>query len=591
MEFEQITTETGRRRVHDHAEPPRAAERVHARRWASELHAAFDRADADDEVRAVIVTGAGRGFCAGADLERRQRDVRLPQARHTRTRFDPARQRRPSSRCGSSTCTKPVIAAINGPAVGIGATMTLPMDVRLAVRDGTHRASCSSVAESCPRRARAGSCRGSSASAARWSGSPPAACSTRRRRSEAAWSAAVHPAGELLDAARALAARDRREHRAGLRRARPPADVEDARRRAPDARPPRRLARDVLPRARSADAVEGDHRRSSRSARPSSRTGSATACRTSCPVGARPTSVEDPSRYRSGSMRSSSSTTTTASPTTSSSTWASSAPTIEVVRNDHATVDELLIRGYDRVIVSPGPCTPNEAGISLEAVRRFPAAASRRSASASATRRSSRRGAARSSSTSRCTARRPTIEHDGKTIFRGLREPLEVGRYHSLVADPALPDVLERSAAGGDVVMAVRHRELPAEGVQFHPESVLTEQGRELLRTSWTGRDDRRARSPHQLDRRARRRATTSALEDTAAVLAEIMAGNASEVQIAGFLIALRTKGETVDELAGLARTMRALAAHGATSRATTCSTPPAPAAAGGRSTSRPPRR
>ena len=74
-----------------------------------------------------------------------------------------------------------------------------------------------------------------------------------------------------------------------------------------------------------------------------------------------------------------------------------------------------------------------------------------------------------------------TIEHDGRTIFRGLRRPLEVGRYHSLVVDPALPECFETSARGGDVVMAVRHRELPAEGVQFHPESVLTEQGRELL--------------------------------------------------------------------------------------------------------------
>ena len=73
------------------------------------------------------------------------------------------------------------------------------------------------------------------------------------------------------------------------------------------------------------------------------------------------------------------------------------------------------------------------------------------------------------------------IEHDGRTIFKGLRDPLEVGRYHSLVADPALPKALERSAFGGEVVMAVRHRELPAEGVQFHPESILTEQGRELL--------------------------------------------------------------------------------------------------------------
>jgi anthranilate synthase/aminodeoxychorismate synthase-like glutamine amidotransferase len=74
-----------------------------------------------------------------------------------------------------------------------------------------------------------------------------------------------------------------------------------------------------------------------------------------------------------------------------------------------------------------------------------------------------------------------TVEHDGRTIFRGLREPLEVGRYHSLIVDPGLPSVFEQSAAGEGIVMAVRHRELPAEGVQFHPESVLTEQGHELL--------------------------------------------------------------------------------------------------------------
>jgi len=73
------------------------------------------------------------------------------------------------------------------------------------------------------------------------------------------------------------------------------------------------------------------------------------------------------------------------------------------------------------------------------------------------------------------------IEHDGLTIFRGLRSPLEVGRYHSLIVDPKLPDMLEHSASGDGIVMAVRHRELPAEGVQFHPESVLTEQGHELL--------------------------------------------------------------------------------------------------------------
>jgi anthranilate synthase/aminodeoxychorismate synthase-like glutamine amidotransferase len=74
-----------------------------------------------------------------------------------------------------------------------------------------------------------------------------------------------------------------------------------------------------------------------------------------------------------------------------------------------------------------------------------------------------------------------TIEHDGETIFRGLSSPLRVGRYHSLVVDPDLPDCLQESARGGGVLMALRHRELPAEGVQFHPESVLTQGGHRML--------------------------------------------------------------------------------------------------------------
>jgi anthranilate/para-aminobenzoate synthase component II len=74
-----------------------------------------------------------------------------------------------------------------------------------------------------------------------------------------------------------------------------------------------------------------------------------------------------------------------------------------------------------------------------------------------------------------------TIEHDGRTIFTGLSCPLTVGRYHSLVVSPELPDCLEESARGGGVLMGLRHRELPAEGVQFHPESVLTQEGKELL--------------------------------------------------------------------------------------------------------------
>ena len=157
-------------------------------------------------------------------------------------------------------------------------------------------------------------------------------------------------------------------------------------------------------------------------------------------------------------------------------------PDIEVVRNDHATVDELLVRGYDRVVVSPGPCTPNEAGISLEAVRRFPAARIPTLGVCLGHQALVQEWGGTVIQHEPVHGKTTLVEHDGRTIFRGLRAPLEVGRYHSLIADSALPDVLECSACADGVVMAVRHRELPAEGVQFHPESVLTEQGRDLLR-------------------------------------------------------------------------------------------------------------
>jgi anthranilate synthase/aminodeoxychorismate synthase-like glutamine amidotransferase len=155
---------------------------------------------------------------------------------------------------------------------------------------------------------------------------------------------------------------------------------------------------------------------------------------------------------------------------------------IEVVRNDAASVDELLEKRPDRVVVSPGPCTPNEAGVSLEVVRRFPEAgiptlgvclghqSLGQAFGATVVRHEPIHG------------KTTAIEHDGRTIFEGVSTPLTVGRYHSLVVDPdTLPDALEVSATGGGVVMGLRHRELPAEGVQFHPESVLTDDGKRIL--------------------------------------------------------------------------------------------------------------
>jgi anthranilate synthase/aminodeoxychorismate synthase-like glutamine amidotransferase len=151
------------------------------------------------------------------------------------------------------------------------------------------------------------------------------------------------------------------------------------------------------------------------------------------------------------------------------------------VRNDRATVDELLEQGAERLVVSPGPCTPNEAGISVDAMRRFPEAGvpalgvclGHQSLAQAFGGKVVRHEPVHGKST--------VVEHDGRTIFTGLESPLTVGRYHSLVVDPDLPDCFERSAEGGGVVMGIRHRELPAEGVQFHPESVLTDAGKQLL--------------------------------------------------------------------------------------------------------------
>jgi anthranilate synthase/aminodeoxychorismate synthase-like glutamine amidotransferase len=153
----------------------------------------------------------------------------------------------------------------------------------------------------------------------------------------------------------------------------------------------------------------------------------------------------------------------------------------EVVRNDAEDADALLARAPTKVIVSPGPCTPAEAGVSVEAIRRFAEAGTPvlgvclgHQALAAAFGGNVVRGEPVHGKTA-------AVEHDGRTIFRGLDSPLEAGRYHSLVVDPGLPDCLERSAWSGDTVMALRHRELSAEGVQFHPESVLTGEGKRML--------------------------------------------------------------------------------------------------------------
>ena len=154
---------------------------------------------------------------------------------------------------------------------------------------------------------------------------------------------------------------------------------------------------------------------------------------------------------------------------------------VDVVRNDRAEVAELLEREPDRLVVSPGPCTPAEAGISVEAIRSFAEAGTPVLGVCLGHQSLVEAFGGRTVQGDPVHGKDAEIEHDGRTIFAGLPTPFVAGRYHSLVADPDLPDELELSASLGEVVMGARHRELPAEGVQFHPESVLTPQGKHIL--------------------------------------------------------------------------------------------------------------
>ena len=155
-----------------------------------------------------------------------------------------------------------------------------------------------------------------------------------------------------------------------------------------------------------------------------------------------------------------------------------------VVRNDALSADEALAQAAERIVVSPGPCTPNEAGISVELIRK---AAGRVPVLGVCLGHQSL-GQAFGGKVVRAPrlmhGKTSEIHHDGRTIFAGLPSPFTATRYHSLIVERAsLPECLEVSAWTEDgLVMGLRHKRFPIEGVQFHPESILTSAGKELLR-------------------------------------------------------------------------------------------------------------
>jgi anthranilate synthase component 2 len=156
----------------------------------------------------------------------------------------------------------------------------------------------------------------------------------------------------------------------------------------------------------------------------------------------------------------------------------------DVVRNDQASIEDLLAREPAGVVISPGPGEPEGAGISIAAAR---ACAERAIPLLGVCLGHQAIGAAFGGRIVRARAimhgKVSFIEHDGRGVFEGIESPIEATRYHSLVIEEAsCPDVLEITARTADgEIMGVRHRELPLEGVQFHPESILTAEGKRLL--------------------------------------------------------------------------------------------------------------
>lgn len=157
--------------------------------------------------------------------------------------------------------------------------------------------------------------------------------------------------------------------------------------------------------------------------------------------------------------------------------------TIEVRRNDRVTLEEIENRlRPERIVISPGPGTPDDAGITLDVIKQFAGKIPLLGVCLGHQAIGQAFGGKVVRAPELMHGKASDVQHDGKTIFAGLGDEFRAGRYHSLIVErESLPACLEISAHTGDIIMGLRHRELKVEGVQFHPESILTSDGKKLL--------------------------------------------------------------------------------------------------------------
>jgi anthranilate synthase/aminodeoxychorismate synthase-like glutamine amidotransferase len=157
--------------------------------------------------------------------------------------------------------------------------------------------------------------------------------------------------------------------------------------------------------------------------------------------------------------------------------------TILVKRNDEISLDDVDVLKPERIVISPGPGRPEEAGISVDVIRRFGSTIPVLGVCLGHQSIGIAFGGVVIRALELMHGKVSSVEHDGRGVFKGVSHPFVAGRYHSLVVGEPLPDVLEPAARSEDgTIMGVRHRTFPVHGVQFHPESVLTDEGRRVMR-------------------------------------------------------------------------------------------------------------
>jgi anthranilate synthase/aminodeoxychorismate synthase-like glutamine amidotransferase len=162
---------------------------------------------------------------------------------------------------------------------------------------------------------------------------------------------------------------------------------------------------------------------------------------------------------------------------------------VEVRRNDQVTVAGVAALRPERILISPGPCTPQEAGISVELIRKFAGKVPILGVCLGHQAIGAAFGGTVVRAKKLMHGKTSRIEHDGKTVFKGIDSPMTATRYHSLIVDESgLPSDLEVTARtyegeadGSSIIMGLRHKRYPVEGVQFHPESILTTDGKKLI--------------------------------------------------------------------------------------------------------------